>query len=103
MKQQDSVGRIRIDQLTIILDTREVLLDDEPIPLTTTEFLVLHFLASRPGETCTRREIIDGVRGEDYAATDRTIDVQVFSLRNKLGRVGERIQTVRGKGYRFRA
>jgi len=59
-------------------------------------------LVRRPGWVFTRQQIIDAVRGHDYAVTQRMIDVQVFSLRKKLGKAGENIETVRGIGYRFK-
>ncbi len=50
----------------------------------------------------TRGQIIDAVRGEDYAVTERSVDVQVVGLRRKLGVHGELVETVRGVGYRLR-
>lgn len=72
------------------------------IPLTATEFKILHFLARRPGWVFTRDQIIKGAKGENVAVTDRSVDVQISSLRTKLGETGECIETVRGVGYRFR-
>jgi len=80
----------------------EVLVAGSPAELTFTEFRVLHFLASRPGWVFTRYQIVNAVRGEDYAVTDRAVDVQIVGLRKKLGPCGELIETVRGVGYRFR-
>jgi two-component system phosphate regulon response regulator PhoB len=80
----------------------EVLVDGSPVDLTFTEFRVLHFLASRPGWVFTRYQIVNAVRGDDYAVTDRAVDVQIVGLRKKLGRHGECIETVRGVGYRFK-
>jgi len=73
-----------------------------PIDLTATEFRLLYFLAEYPGRVYTREQIIDAVRGDDYAVTDRAVDVQVAGLRKKLGEFGEFIETVRGVGYRLR-
>ena len=73
-----------------------------PITLTTTEFRILHFLARRPGWVFSRDKIINAVKGEDYAVTDRSVDVQIVGLRKKLGSTGECIQTVRGVGYKFK-
>jgi len=75
---------------------------DETIELTFTEFKVLTALAGRPGWVFTRYQIVNAVRGEDYAVTDRAVDVQIAGLRKKLGRCGQYIETVRGIGYRFR-
>ncbi len=72
------------------------------IPLTATEFKILHYLARRPGWVFTRDQIIKGAKGDNLAVTDRSVDVQISSLRTKLGEAGESIETVRGVGYRFR-
>jgi two-component system phosphate regulon response regulator PhoB len=79
----------------------EVLVDGEKVPLTSTEFKVLHFLARRPGWVFTRYQIVDGVHGDHYPVTDRSVDVQITGLRKKLGNAGKFIQTVRGVGYKF--
>ena len=90
------------DDLCIDQGRHEVRLGDEKINLTMTEFSVLCLLAARPGWVFSRQKIIDNVRGYDYSVTPRAIDVQVFGLRKKLGKAGERIETVRGIGYRFK-
>ena len=78
-----------------------VLIDGQQIPLTPTEFRILHFLARHPGWVYTRDQMIDATHGENYFVTDRAIDVQVVGLRKKLGESGNLIETVRGIGYRF--
>ncbi len=70
--------------------------------LTHSEFLLLHFLIKRPGWVFTRNQIVDAIRGDNYAVTERSIDVQVVGLRKKLKTFGKLIETVRGIGYRFR-
>jgi two-component system phosphate regulon response regulator PhoB len=74
----------------------------DTIDLTFTEFKVLESLARRPGWVFTRYQIVNAVRGEDYAVTDRAVDVQIAGLRKKLGPCSHYIETVRGVGYRFR-
>jgi two-component system alkaline phosphatase synthesis response regulator PhoP len=69
--------------------------------LTNTEFRILRYLASRPGWVFTRNQIIRSVHGEDYPVTGRSVDVQVASLRKKLGDAGHLIETVRGVGYKM--
>ena len=59
-------------------------------------------LARRPGWVFTRTQIVNGVHGEDYPVSDRSVDVQVVGLRKKLGVSGDYIETVRGVGYRFK-
>lgn len=78
-----------------------VRVDGATVELTFTEFRVLEALASRPGWVFTRYQIVNAVRGEDYAVTDRAVDVQIAGLRKKLGPCGHYIETVRGVGYRF--
>jgi two-component system phosphate regulon response regulator PhoB len=93
---------IEIRELTIHLGRHEVSVRGKPVELTATEFKLLHFLAQRPGWVFTRQQILDGVHGDTYAATDRAVDVQVVGLRRKLGPAGSYIETVRGVGYRFK-
>lgn len=93
---------LALGPLVIRPGRREVTVAGEPARLTDTEFRVLHFLASRPGWVYTRYQIVNAVRGEDYAVTERAVDVQIAGLRRKLGACGDRVETVRGVGYRFR-
>lgn len=80
----------------------EVLVKNTKTDLTATEFQLLYFLAKRPGWVFTRQQIVDAVKGEDYAVTERSVDVQVVGLRKKLGACADLIETVRGVGYRFK-
>jgi DNA-binding response OmpR family regulator len=93
---------IRRGELTIDLTRREVSCGKDSIALTASEFRLLHFLAIHPGQVFSRSELIDGAMGREISIVDRTIDVHVTGLRRKLGNCGERIETVRGFGYRFR-
>ncbi|MBI1345771.1 response regulator [bacterium] len=77
--------------------------DGDDLHLTPTEFRLLWTLARQPGRPFGRNELMDRCRGEDANALERTIDVHVRSLRQKLGFRGDLIETVRGVGYRFRA
>ncbi len=92
---------MHLEGLVIHPDERIVSVDGNSIPLTKTEHRLLQLLADNADRAFTRREIIDAVQGEDYPATDRSVDVQVNGLRKKLGKHGDRIETVRGTGYRF--
>jgi len=80
----------------------EVKAGDQRLDLTSTEFKILHLLARRPGWVFTRYQIVDGIRGPNYAVTERAVDVQIVALRKKLGTYGTLIETVRGVGYRFK-
>ena len=79
----------------------EVLMEGQPVPLTLTEFRVLYLLARHPGWVFTRNQIIAAVQGADVSVTERSVDVQIVSLRRKLGTIGEAIETIRGVGYRL--
>ena len=93
---------VKIHELTIDPARREVLIKNKPVDLTFTEFNILYALSKKPGLVFTRYQIVDTIHGEDYLVTDRAIDVQMVSLRKKLGQCGKYIETVRGVGYRFR-
>lgn len=93
---------IEIGSVSIDTERHEVMVKGEPVTLTATEFKLLSLLASKAGRVFTRQQIIETIH-EGYAAvTDRSVDVQVVSLRRKLGEAGRNIETVRGVGYRFR-
>ncbi len=93
---------IRIRDLIIDPGRREVISAGQAISLTYTEFSVLHYLARRPGWVFTRSQIVDAVRGDDDPVTDRSVDVQIVSLRKKLGSCADYVETVRGVGYRLK-
>jgi len=93
---------VRVHDLVVDPLRHKVLVGERPVELTNTEFKVLYLLASRPGWVFTRYQIVDLVHGDDYAVTDRSVDVQIVGLRKKLGQAGKFIETVRGVGYRFR-
>jgi len=65
------------------------------------EFELLHFLARHPGKVFSRQELLDQVWGPDVYVVDRTVDVHVRKIREKLG--DDYIETVKGVGYRFKA
>jgi two-component system phosphate regulon response regulator PhoB len=94
---------IRIGDIEIDLNRHRAAIKGRPLPLTFTEFHVLAFLARRPGWAFTRSEIMDAVRGDAHAATDRSVDVQIVGLRKKIGPYAKLIETVRGVGYRFKS
>lgn len=78
-------------------------LADEVLPLTAAEFRILAVLAARPGQAITRSQIVEAAFGFDYDGDERTVDVHVKNLRQKLSRAGgyPYIETVYGVGYRF--
>jgi two-component system, OmpR family, response regulator len=80
--------------------------DGSPVPLTTAEFELLRVLAQHPNRVLNRDQLMDFLKGREWAAYDRTIDTQVVRLRRKVERDPKRpelIKTVRGAGYIFAA
>ena len=75
--------------------------DGAELDVTPTEFRLLWTLMSQPGRAFSRFELIDTSRGEDANALERTIDVHVRAIRRKLESFADRVETVRGVGYRF--
>ncbi len=95
---------LNIRNLEINLDTHEVRRDGKNIDLTYTQFKLLYLLASKRDYVYTRDEILAKVWGENAFVTNRTVDVHVKRLREKLGehdQPAHYIQTIHGLGYRF--
>lgn len=76
--------------------------EGEELSLTPTEFRLLWALVRQPGRAFSRHELMEAAMGDDALVLERTIDVHVKSLRQKIGPRAEQIETVRGVGYRFR-
>ena len=99
---EEEAAALRLGPLTVDPGRHKVEIKGKEIPLTCTEFRILQLLAESPGRAFSRQHIVDQVRGESYAVTERIVDVQMVSLRKKLGALGDWIETVRGIGYRFK-
>ncbi|MBN1424132.1 response regulator [Candidatus Fermentibacteria bacterium] len=100
--QPDRDSILSLGDIVIDRQRHRVTVAEQPIDLTFTEFRILEHMARHPGWVFTRYQIVDAVRGEDYAVTDRSVDVHVASIRRKLGPTRSCIQTVRGVGYRVK-
>jgi two-component system alkaline phosphatase synthesis response regulator PhoP len=90
---------VQIDGLIIDPEKFVVQLEGREILLAKKEFELLHLLASRPGRVFLRNEILSQVWGNDVIVGDRTIDVHIRKIRQKLG--VDCITTVKGVGYKF--
>jgi two-component system, OmpR family, alkaline phosphatase synthesis response regulator PhoP len=101
-KAPEAGAALRIKDLVIDPGRHEVRLADQPLELTRTEFFLLHLLARRPGWVFTRGQIVQELHGDDFAVTERSIDVHMVGLRKKLGPCGQYLATVRGIGYRLK-
>jgi two-component system alkaline phosphatase synthesis response regulator PhoP len=89
-----SIGDIRIDR-----SSYQVFVKEKEFSLPKKEFELLFLLASKPGKVFTRDNILSEVWGDDVLVVDRTIDVHIRKIREKIG--DERIKTIKGVGYKF--
>ncbi len=85
--------------LSIDMTKHQVILDDQEVKMTATEFRLLRKLCSSPGQVFTREQLLNEGLGHDVVVVDRNIDVHIRSIRKKVG--DKRIETIRGVGYRF--
>lgn len=90
----DGAVSVNIDEHTVSVDGQRIL-------LTLKEFEVLRLFLSNPGMVFTREQLFNTVWDMPYCGETRTVDMHIRTLRQKLGRSGSRIETVRGVGYRW--
>jgi len=96
----EAVRKIALGPLAVDLDKFEVTVEGEKVELTATEFKILQLLASKPGRVFTRDQILDHLWGDEKAVIDRTVDVHIRNLREKLGPAASLIKNIRGVGYK---
>lgn len=92
---------LQVGNITLDLLTRQVWVNDRLIELSAREFLLVEFFLRHPMQVLTREQILDRIWGYDYDPGTNIVNVYVGHLRKKLGE--DRIETVRGIGYRLRA
>jgi two-component system alkaline phosphatase synthesis response regulator PhoP len=97
--EENSAKEIELGELKINRDKFLVYKNNTPIQLPRKEFELLDLLVSKPGNVFTRSHILDSVWGEDVVVGDRTIDVHIRKLREKLG--DNYFKTIKGIGYKF--
>jgi DNA-binding response OmpR family regulator len=100
-KDEAPPAAVKFRDLEINPDRHEVRAGGENIELTAKEFQLLCFLAQNEGRAFSRQRLLDAVWGIDAEIETRTVDVHVQRLREKLGRAGKHLQTLRGVGYKF--
>lgn len=100
LRRRTLAADVRTEGLSIDRDRYLVMKDGVELNLPKKEFELLSLLASRPDSVFTREQILSSVWGEDVVVGDRTIDVHIRKLREKIG--DKRIKTVKGVGYKFR-
>jgi DNA-binding response OmpR family regulator len=97
-------GALKFEEMEIIPDKQVVILNGKTLDMTTMEFQLLMLLAERKGKIVTRDQIMEGIRGADWLAFDRSVDVSVSRLRQKLQddpKSPRFIKTIWGTGYMF--
>ena len=88
-------------ELTLNFEAHQAYINGNEISLTALEFRLLKHLIDRKGRVQTRDQLLEDVWGYSSDVTTRTVDTHIKRLREKLGSVGNHIQTIRGVGYRF--
>ena len=106
LRREQSTGseRLMVGALELDISSRSVQLDGQGVALSTQEFDLLEILATQVGQPVDRQTLITRLRGIDYDAFDRSVDLAISRLRKKLGDNGSaprRIKTVRGRGYQL--
>jgi DNA-binding response OmpR family regulator len=101
-QESRETGRVAVSD-ALLLDTRrhQVTVNGQPVELTAVEFRILQYLATKPGWVFSRESILDFLWGHEKIVTDRTIDVHIRHLREKLGEAAHVIRNVRGVGYKL--
>jgi two-component system phosphate regulon response regulator PhoB/two-component system alkaline phosphatase synthesis response regulator PhoP len=94
---------LSIAGVTIDPERFEVTVGQKPVTLTPVEFRILHLLAQNQGKVFSRERILDHLWGNEKAVIDRTVDVHIKNLRDKLGPAGDLIKNIRGVGYKLQA
>jgi DNA-binding response OmpR family regulator len=93
--------RISVGTLVIDLDKFAVAVAGRKVELTATEFKILQLLASRKGRVFSRDQILDFLWGNEKAVIDRTVDVHIRNLREKLDEAAVLVKNIRGVGYKL--
>ena len=101
MPEAGESAPIRIGKLEVIPEAHRVLVDGADIYLSLLEFKLLLFLVERRGRVQSRETLLNEVWGYSEETNSRTIDTHVKRLRDKLGKAGDYLETIRGVGYMF--
>jgi DNA-binding response OmpR family regulator len=100
----DESGKLNIGGILIIdTEKHEVTVKGQMIDLTSTEFRILKLFVSNKSKVFSRYDILDYLWGDEKIVLDRTIDVHIKNLREKLGKAGPLIKNIRGIGYKLEA
>jgi len=98
IKKNIKAGPLQIDR-----DKYEIQIDGEVKIFPRKEFEILYYLANNPGRVFNREVLLKEIWGTDVFVVDRTVDVHIRKIREKLGEFSDLIETVKGVGYRFKS
>lgn len=101
-KKKTEPNEVKIGPLVIDVEKFVVKIDGRQKFFPRKEFQLLYFLANNPGKVLNRETLLKEIWGNDVYVIDRTIDVHIRKIREKLGKHSELIETVKGIGYRFK-
>ncbi|OGW92164.1 MAG: DNA-binding response regulator [Omnitrophica bacterium RIFCSPHIGHO2_02_FULL_63_14] len=99
--EKEAAAVLEAGGIVLDRDRHSLTVKGKPVSLTQLEFKILGFLMENPGKVFSRDRLLTGAWGQETFVVDRTVDVHVKSIRQKLGKSRDVIQTVRGAGYRF--
>jgi len=100
--EESSASRLTIPPgLVLDLMKHECLIDDQRVDLTLTEFRILRLLVAKPGKVFSRSEILDHLWGTDKIVIERSVDVHIRNLREKISDYARFIQNIRCLGYKY--
>ena len=94
---------LKLEGLVLNPNEHTVTVDGERVVLTFKEYELLHLFLSQPGTAFSREQLLSSVWNTDYVGETRTVDMHIRTLRQKLGKYGHIIETVRNVGYRLEA
>jgi DNA-binding response OmpR family regulator len=101
-EELDKMISITHGKIHLNATAHKVYVDEKEIELTLIEYKILYLFMSNPGVAFSRDKLLDRIWGKDVFVTDRTVDVNIKRLRDKLLDEKEKLETIRGIGYRFR-
>ncbi|MGL5244885.1 MAG: response regulator transcription factor [Sarcina sp.] len=100
-KETNNKEEINLGKITLFINEKKLLIDNNPIDLTFKEFQLLHYLCENKGKVFTRDELLIKIWGYDFEGTTRTVDMLIQRLRKKLGSFQNYIKTIYGLGYKI--
>lgn len=101
-EELDKMVSITHGKIHLNATAHKVYVDEKEIELTLIEYKILYLFMSNPGVAFSRDKLLDRIWGKDVFVTDRTVDVNIKRLRDKLLDEKEKLETIRGIGYRFK-